>query len=184
MRRKFVLLLFIICVLLMRELAAAQQIPWKSDYYLVWSDFQGPPDPGSSYAACTHYDVSYNSKWDHSGAITVTVACSFDKSKSWKRPERNLTPKLLLHEEIHFYIAELYARKMRQAFALYASSHKGGPSASNDLNGIYGGLFRELQECNNKYDEETSHSMNEDKQKEWTKKIVDGLKELSAYEAK
>lgn len=162
----------------------AQIIPWTSSYLLQWGDFQGPPDPNEKYSAKTCTSINYHTKTGSNNSIIATVDCGFDKAKSWKKPERNLTQKLLLHEELHFYIAEVSARKMRQEFANYTSSHKYDVNANNDMKKIFDRCLDECNKENDQYDLETNHSANEAQQEEWRKKIVAQLKELGAYEVK
>ena len=164
--------------------AWSQLIPWKGDVLLVWSDFQAAPDPASNYAAYTAYSINQSWRSEASGKIIATTQCSFDKNKSWKKPEKNLTPKILQHEQIHFNIAEIYARKIRQAYSNYASTHKYDANTSADLGKIFKTLLNECGEYNVTYDNETNHSINEDKQKEWTTKVMSQLSELKAFELK
>ncbi len=162
----------------------AQSIPWRSDYLLQWDDFQGPPDTTSKYAAETHWDYKYATSGDASGALKVKVDCSFSKVRSWKRPEKKLTPQILMHEQLHFYIAEIHARRMRQAFEGYAASHTFASAKSNELGDIFKKCNKECNDQQALYDKETAHSMVPEKQEEWHKKIVAQLQELKAYEVK
>jgi hypothetical protein len=117
------------------------QIPWSETVRLTWDDFQGKPD-ARNFDAFTKTTVSYKSKWDKDGVITVTVECSFDKNNSWKKPGPNLTPKLLLHEQMHFNISELYARKMRREFKEYTSTRRHGPNTNNELTSNRNGITK------------------------------------------
>ena len=179
MRWKYALTIMLVLLLAFMK-APAQNIPWKADRMLNWADFQGKPDAGSSFLAYTAYTLGYSSKYDQGGKITVSVTCSFDRNKSWKTPDK-LTDKLLLHEQLHFYVAEIYARKMRKAFHDYAATHKAGAGTSADLDKIFISLMKESHDYNDAYDAATTHSINEEKQEEWRKKIVDELNALEAY---
>jgi hypothetical protein len=164
--------------------AFAQLISWTRDYLLSWSDFQGGQPPNNNYSAETRWDYRYRYNWTKDGVITVKLVCSFDKQKSWKNPRKNLTTKLLLHEQLHFYVAELFARKMRQAFGAYASAHKYGTNTAAELGQIFNKLSNDCNSYQSEYDIKTNHGMSDNMQEEWRKKIVSDLNELSAFEAK
>ena len=51
----------------------------------------------------------------------------------------------------------------------------------DDLKKIYMSLTSEKDSFQNRYDEETNHSINKEKQSEWLKKIEGFLKELKAF---
>ena len=176
--------ILILALLVTTANAPAQNMPWQPDQMLTWADFQGKPDAGSSFLAYTAYTLGYSSKYDQDGKITVSVTCSFDKSKSWKTPDNKLTDKLLLHEQLHFYVAEIYARKMRKAFHEYAATHKAGAGTSADLDKIFIGLMHQSHDYNDQYDIATNHSTIAEKQEEWRKKITGELNALDAYAVK
>lgn len=176
--------ILILALLLTTANATAQNIPWQPDQMLTWTDFQGKPDAGSSFLAYTAYTIGYSSKYDQDGKITVSVTCSFDKSRSWKTPENKLTDKLLMHEQLHFCVAEIYARKMRKAFHDYAATHKAGTGTSADLDKIFIDLMQQSHDYNDQYDIATNHSTIAEKQEEWRKKITREPNALDAYVVK
>ena len=163
--------------------ASAQLIPWRADYLLSWGDFQGPC-PHNGYAAECDYDYLYVPKCGRDGTITVTVTCSFNKQKAWKDPSVKLTLQLLLHEQLHFYAAETYARKMRQAFSNYTASHKRSAGMDNDLKQIFNKYMKEGEDYQAEYDKATNHGLIKEAQETWRKKIVADLQELGAFEVK
>ncbi len=184
MKRKLIYFLLTLTLSQIFPLAGnAQLIPWRSDYLLTWADFMGPC-PHNGYAAETRWDYRYNTHYAADGTITVTVTCSFDKQKSWKDPKANLTAQLLLHEQLHFYVVEIFARKMRKEFNIYCASHKRSPNTGNDINQIYQKLKTESDKYQSDYDIATNHGMKIDIQEEWRKKIIADLRELSAFEVK
>jgi hypothetical protein len=162
----------------------AQTIPWKTRTLVTWQDFQGQPAPGSDFYAFTHTLLAYSFKSDSKRNYTIAVTCAFDKTTSWKKPEKTLTPKILWHEQIHFDISEVFARKMRQSLAVYAAAHKNDQQIAPQMNKIFNDLNKECQDYNNRYDQETNHSMNEEQQQVWTKKVLTQLKDLAAWEEK
>jgi predicted secreted Zn-dependent protease len=83
----------------------------------------------------------------------------------------------LLHEQGHFDITELYARKLDEAIREYNFNPK---KFKTDLDQIYKDIMDEKEDRQNRYDLETDFSRNQEKQAEWIKKIQ---KELMRYSA-
>jgi predicted secreted Zn-dependent protease len=91
---------------------------------------------------------------------------------------------ILGHEQGHFDITELHARKLYKDLKEY-KFRKG--SVSNDINQIYNQVVNELQQMQNDYDKESDHSRNFRLQKEWESRIAEDLglyKSFSGYNKK
>ena len=159
----------------------ANKISWTGVNKLAWEDFQGKPDAASEHTATTVYWLDYTYKWDGNGKLTMKVNCSFLRDKSWKKTDKKLTPELLDHEQLHFDIAEIHARKMRQAFSNFAFAHTNNSNTKADLENIFRKTMDEVHAMNAKYDEETNHSKNIASQRQWSLKIKSMLQELSGY---
>jgi len=149
-------------------------IPWSASRKLVWSDFTGTPDPHSSNAALTSSNINIDFGYDEKG-FQYTIKCSFDKTRSWVRIKNN---DVLAHEQGHFDIAEVYARKLNKLMKGYRFNAK---TASNDVNQLYENTMKQHRQAQTQYDEETDYSRNRPKQEEWLKKIGDDLKSLEEY---
>ena len=80
-----------------------------------------------------------------------------------------------MHEQGHFDITEIYARKLDNALREYNFNPK---RFKTDLDEIYKDIMEEKEELQNQYDLETDYSRNKEKQTEWLKKIQ---KELAKY---
>jgi hypothetical protein len=154
--------------------SAQDSIPWKSGYKLKWQDFRGVPGRGSDRVAITvsniGYSLGYNSK-----SFTVKVKCVFEKRKSWTTTLDSL---VLIHEQGHFDISEIFARKLRKAFKEYKFNAK---TVQADLKEIFTRINSERRLYNELYDIETNSSQNNTMQLKWNKKIADELNELKAY---
>lgn len=149
-------------------------IPWKKNYKLKWSDFRGSPMAGNDFAALTSYSLTYSMMQSGKGLVTK-VDCEFDKKKSWGRIRND---SILAHEQLHFDIAELFARKIRKRFAEYEFSKK---TFQQDLKTIY---LNEIKACSmyqQLYDLESEHSINRKGQRKWDTKVRQELDALSAY---
>jgi hypothetical protein len=169
---KFVLSLFI---LLMANYSYSQDtIHWRPDYKLKWEDFQGAADTTSEYKAISSPAISYN-LLSSEKKFSVKVSCYFYKSKSWTKSRSD---NLLAHEQGHFDIAELFARKLRERFSIYKYN---ASSIRNDFREIYNKILDEKDKMDSLYDKETNFSRNKTNQIYWTKKIAQELKRMNKF---
>ena len=83
-------------------------IIWRSDYLLVREDFKGKLLPGSGGHAASAIYI-YSKEVD--GLIMYNIEAILVKSKSALKSESKYA---LNHEQKHFDVAELYARKFRK----------------------------------------------------------------------
>lgn len=152
-----------------------QFIAWSADRKLTWEDFAGPVDEESSYTAHTWSKISIG--WECDGDIFhFTATAKFDKELSWKREA--ITPKLLVHEQLHFDITEVYARRMRKHFAQVTN---GCSLSQSDMEEQINAMMQEWRDRQKLYDKETSHSKNKEEQTRWELMIQGELKALSKY---
>lgn len=110
--------------------------------------------------------------------VTVTAQCS--PNKSWKHRE-NLGTYLLQHEQGHFDIAELYARKLRKDISEAERSPKHSSHTKEWFSSVYVHTISKLWQCQRKYDRQTKHSKNREMQRKWNKKIAKELAELKDF---
>ena len=149
-------------------------IDWNAARKLTWEDFKGPVDTESKNAALTSSSINIEFGYDDDG-LEYSIKCSFNKQKSWVRIRNN---EVLAHEQGHFDLAELHARKLYKAMKAYKFN---ASTVSKDVNTIYDSLMNAHHEAQNLYDSETDYSRNKVKQEEWQKKIADELKDLQAF---
>lgn len=149
-------------------------IEWKSHKKLSWSDYKGKADAGSPAAASTATYLSIEYNFDRTG-LAYKITCSFSKNKSWTRDRSD---HILSHEQGHFDIAEIFARKLNKKMQGYRVNTS---TMQNDLKKIYQDVMDEKEKMQNDYDEETNHSIIKEKQAEWLKKIESMLGDLKQY---
>lgn len=153
---------------------------WNHDYRLDWSDFKGKPTPQHSAVAVTASGISfrYSTKMSKTQLIDYSfmVKADFYPEQSWYLKEHANTS-ILNHERLHFDITELYARKFRQRIKNTTFTR----NINSEMEAIREAINAELETMQNTYDAETSHSQNEDKQKEWQAKITVQLNKLAYY---
>jgi len=150
-----------------------QFIEWSAASRLSWNDYLAKPSSSSDAAAITstalglEYHVRNN-------ILTYKITCRFSKTRSWGKYK---TDYILEHEQGHFDITEIYARKLDDAIREYNFNPK---KFKTDLDQIYKEIMDEKEEVQNRYDLETDFSRNPEKQAEWLRKIQ---KELMRYSA-
>lgn len=153
---------------------------WNEDKPLVWSDFQANPNPNTDAAALTASGISFGFSIGKTGKkitdFTADVECLFYPNESWYKPkDSNLH--ILKHEQFHFNITELHARKFRKLI----SELKPSANLQTQLNKLYKTISKASFEMQNQYDAETNHSINKPKQAEWELFVAKELKKLEAF---
>ncbi|PWT70349.1 MAG: hypothetical protein C5B59_20760 [Bacteroidetes bacterium] len=149
-------------------------IDWNPKRKLAWSDFKAPPDNAVKAAALTSTNIKIDAGFENN-SFQYHIHCMFDKSKSWGRVKNDY---VLQHEQGHFDIAEIYARKLNKMLKSY-KPHDSDPS--KDVTKIYQNVMQGYNEEQNLYDQETNFSIDHTKQEEWLRKIDNGLRELQDY---
>jgi hypothetical protein len=151
-------------------------IKWSENYILTWNDFRGTPHHASPVAAITASGITYqlsallkNEKVE----VDCNVEAHFYPEKSWYKKE-SANSLILAHEQLHFDITELYARKLRQAIekAVFTENVK------QEVKALYDDINKALIAFQDSYDNATDYSRNAEKQQEWGKKIAEELKKL------
>lgn len=152
------------------------KILWSTARKLTWDDFKGKSDEKSTYKAITSVVVDYKNEL-LPDKINYEVSCFFCKNIAWTKSK---SIELLKHEQLHFDIAELVTRKIRRDMIKYVSINLAETEKYvSKVNNKY--FHQELDSINKKYDTETNHSINNEKQKEWELKIAKELKALEKY---
>lgn len=170
-----ILLIIFICSGMFVQAQYEDAILWSSDFRLSWSDFEGNPPGPTPAAAITASGISYQfSTVESEGPLELdyTVSTHFYPSKSWYQPKL-CDDNILSHEQLHFDISELFARKMRKLMERTTFTN----NVKEEVRAIYSKINSELAEFQNRYDEETNFSRNREKQLEWNEKIAAALKE-------
>jgi len=149
-------------------------IPWSYTQRLNWSDFKCEPKRGTDAVASTSttLGIAYQVT---DGQLTYDITCNFSKVKSWGLMK---TDYILAHEQGHFDITEIFARKLHEALQNYVYNKK---TFKKDINDIYHSIVREKESFQKNYDEETDHSRNRSVQYEWLDKIQKLLDETEPW---
>lgn len=153
-----------------------EELEWRSDRKLKWEDFKSLPDAHSKASAevlCT-VKVDYRSKQD---TLFVVVKAIMKQSESWYNRKYKV-PASLQHEQIHFDIAEIYARTLRSKITVLKTKKS---KVSDELDVLIKLNGQELNTFQDMYDNETNHGRNKKKQLEWEKIVAADLKAYSLY---
>lgn len=151
---------------------------WDYNRKLSWDDFMGNPDTLETIVgkatAVTVAKISCVSFIDQ-GMPNFVVENCFMKTSSWVNHQNEAS---LQHEQLHFDIAELYARKIRKG--IYELRNQGLREMAA-YSSLINKLLQERNLRDEAYDYETAHSLLAEKQSEWNKKIAKELEELKKY---
>ena len=157
-------------------------IPWSESYMLVWSDFQGPPKVDSDAVATTASGITFSYSIKKTSVRVMSfqaqIYAHFYPEKSWYKPN-HADNHILSHEQYHFNITELFARKFRQRVAQVEVSQ----SLSIKLDQIHQDINMELSEFQELYDAETNYSRNFEQQVIWQKRIDEALENSSKFKS-
>ncbi len=151
-------------------------IIWNKNRLLTWDDFKGKVDTTTEHLAVTYSRTSTTFK-SLKDTLFMSVIATMNPVKSWKRSNK-LSKEVLKHEQLHFDIAELYARKLKLELGKMVVTKKEAQKKIDELLTLNTQQFKQYQAL---YDKETDHSKLKAKQLEWGNKITKGLKELEVY---
>ncbi len=151
-------------------------IPWSKHHDLKWKYFKARPDRNSKVDALSDISIYYNISTTGRFAQFL-VTCFFYPCSSWVKKASSY--RLLEHEQTHFAIAEYHKRLLMKEIMNHKFTIANIYSSVKEFGKMITDLRKEMDE---QYDLETNHSINEDKQKEWTKKMGKLLKKLDDYE--
>jgi hypothetical protein len=150
-------------------------IAWSREYRLKWSDFAGKADASTDMLAGCAASI-YVKGFKDNGFPNFSVTNSFIKDLAWTKDTTSLM--MLQHEQLHFDIAEVHARKIRKAVdSLRRNNVKSIDVYSKEIQK----LLKMRDEADSLYDEQTSHGLKGKSQSEWRQKISEELESLKNY---
>ena len=156
-------------------------IEW-SEKKLTWEDFREDNTEEKYYKKAAarinsgirvrRYDTISNNQ------ITVAIYAVMHPYRSWVRKRAVGNGKVLAHEQDHFEITELFARKLRKALGEETFVQK---SHSKKMEKLIKQFRKDLSSMQYQYDQETGHGTNEQLQRWWHYFIINRLEELNNY---
>ncbi|MBT8211005.1 MAG: DUF922 domain-containing protein [Eudoraea sp.] len=150
-----------------------EAVLWNPDNRLSWKDFRAIPPITGNIAATTASGISYyfsSTEVDGKMEVDFTVRTYFYPDKSWYKAEI-CNSVILSHEQLHFDISELFARKMRAEMGKTRFTK----NIKAEVKAIYQKINAELADFQNRYDSETDYSRNVAQQKVWNETIKAAL---------
>lgn len=171
LRNILILLLFFPAIGLFAQ--EEEPLAWSKERRLNWSDFKDESPDSSPVAALTASGISYSfSSMERNGEMIAdfTVSAFFYPTRSWVQ-DHLASANILAHEQLHFDITELFARKFRAQLAQTRFTD----NIKAEVRTIFKKINRELSEYQDRYDLETNSSRLVDRQREWQQKVYNEL---------
>lgn len=207
---KFPIIVFLILSILVSANSLSQEVfgmEWDKHKKITWDDFQQknlPPNP-PNYGAWISTDLSLNYSWKYSetencnyefNSISALAIMNKDSSYvyPWVLSNHRISMNVLNHEQRHFDISEIHARKFNQQVAIELLGEKFRcPSDSSNpiqlkykideltkkqVHEIFDNVRYKMDRMQIDYDGDSDHSLNKEIQVKWNKKIDRELKLL------
>ncbi|MFC3157445.1 hypothetical protein SAMN05443633_10852 [Chryseobacterium arachidis] len=174
--------IFVACFLVSNALFG-QKIIWNENVKLNWSNFKSKVNhrSGGNVVAYTNcgWAYSYVKSSNPKAPIEIEIQTVFNEDKSWKDTKR-INDYVLLHEQKHFDVAEVFSRKLRKEVS---EKIKTGADFDKYFQAIYNRILREYQNFQKAYDGETRNGIVEEKQSEYNRIIAEELENYKSYKA-
>lgn len=166
----------------MQAQSDSSKILWKAESRLRWEDFQGVPLEKTPFHANTNSGISYS--WGLKGTsermeLDYKVETFFYPEQSWVQAGSK-NAHLLKHEQLHFDISELHARKLRKLLTNVDSS-KLNKDSKDYLNKLYEKIDKERSAMQIAFDKESDHGINTEAEIKWQQFIEQELNKFQAY---
>nr|WP_315027750.1 DUF922 domain-containing protein [uncultured Chryseobacterium sp.] len=162
---------------------SGQKIIWKEGEKLNWNNFKSPINKKNN----TDIAAYTNCGWEYSvikssnpkSPVTFEIRATFTENKSWKDVKK-INDHILLHEQKHFDIAELFVRKFRK---VVAEKIKTSGDYDRLFKTIYNTISNDYKNFQMSYDKDTRHGMDTEKQAEYNTAVSEELENLKSYKA-
>lgn len=181
---KFILIFCFVLVVQPSWSQTSNAIEYSDKGPFNWSMFKGKVKPehltsfGGHTAAVTVSTISYTSELRNYQA-KINITALFNPQESWTLyPHLEHPEEALNHEKRHFQICEIYARKFRKMVSVTRFNQK---NFHPEIEYIFKKITEDYRAEQNRYDQETKHSLDAHQQAIWNAHIDKELKNLSAY---
>ncbi|MCW3094073.1 MAG: hypothetical protein JWP81_5142 [Ferruginibacter sp.] len=150
-------------------------IQWDSIDKIKWENFLSKND--SSLSAAESNTFIQPKFYLRADSVFCRIISFFNPNKSWKKEQILNANYGLNHEQIHFDITEIFARRIRKQIINSKTSEQNEYTIQKiyQENVIACNYFQDL------YDSETEHSLNRLNQDKWNKKVKESILSLSEY---
>lgn len=142
-------------------------IHWRENYKIRWEDFIGIPN-SDRWSAVIYTLLEYK-YYRHSLNYTFLTSAVMYKQKSWVDTNKVQDYEYSLnHEQKHFDLSEIYARKLLTALK---NAELTSSNIRSESQRICDKISSELDTVQVEYDRQTLHGNNYRIQEEWNEKI-------------
>ena len=152
-------------------------IYWSPRTKLIGADFKLPPESDSHFSAGSHLGTGMEISGDGE-RLTFTVQAYFVPEKSWIKVQN---ADLLAHEQAHFDLEEYYARLSRRELSRLQVKGRTFDAIRKDADAILTRMLTDRTQAQERFDEETGHSVNVIKEQAWEAHIRQMLEESKMY---
>ena len=170
-RIPFILMAIHFCI----AACGSDTIHWCNDRKLTWSDFKFNNPTG--YGAATANQILIQLIGPNDSIYAFDVHPIFLCNESWSN---DTSKALLAHEQIHFDIAELAARRIRRFLSEKIITEANYLELYNKIRSMIAFQY----ETNDRFDKETGHGFLNAQQIRWRKLIDSQLKALEKFSSK
>lgn len=156
-------------------------ITWTLEDKLTWDDFKAKPNNADSAIAITASGITLGFSITQTEekevvSFTTDIKAHFYLEQSWYKKAR-ANNHLLGHEQLHFDITELFARKFRRRVSMLETSN----AIRKQLKEMEKAIILELSTMQNTYDKQTDYSRNFEMQAKWASFIKLELDKLAEF---
>jgi len=152
-------------------------IYWSPKTKLIGENFKRKPIEESHFSAGSHLGTGMEIA-SADQRLKFTIQAYFVPDKSWIKVQDS---DLLAHEQTHFDIEEYYARLIRMELGKMKTKGKNFDQIRIESDKIFSRLLSERERYQEKFDEETGHSVHMEKEKAWELDVKHKLQETQAY---
>ena len=155
----------------------AEAFEWSAARPLTWADFQGRPELMSGAAALSAYVISYDTECT-GRTFVPRVVSRFLPKISWVKSQHlmNLaSAQILQHEQTHFDVSEVQARRARQELLALPSPCD---LSEKDFDRMFNAFGQRDADIQQQYDRETAHGTNVRAQNQWQSRVEQWLRTL------
>jgi hypothetical protein len=160
-----------------KSFQAEDLIYWSYEVKLSWDDFKAKPDPKNNKTALTTAGLSMKTEQLNQQSIEVQIESRFQPQLSWSKDKEN--DYLLVHEQKHFDLVEVYARLARKT--LTENNKQPKAKLLKYLEQVFETTQNNLRERQALYDKDTDHSRDSLQQVKWNKQINKDLRDLKDF---
>jgi hypothetical protein len=155
-------------------------VTWNENRRVTFDDYQGKVPLNPPGVAGSHVSI-YCAPKSIDGKIVFITEAWLSKDTSWVLPAYRNDTNVLRHERVHFDITEVHARLLRKYIASfhgnYPESKEGADMMINHIDAV---KLMEKSE-NTRYDVESWHGTNKEKQRQWEIDVAWQLRELEGF---